>query len=157
MTTFFERLTAGITNFSDFICGYPMFLLLIGGGLILFCYSRAVSIRRIGDSMKALAHSDNSGEGQISSFQALMSAIASTVGMGNIAGVAIAITVGGPGAIFWMWISAIVGMSTKFFEGALAIMYKGRDSAGQPQGGVMYILEEGLGKRWRPLAIFLPL
>ena len=154
MTTFFEKLTAGITNFSDFICGYPMFLLLIGGGLILFCYSKAVSIRCIGHSMKALTHSSNSGEGQISSFQALMSAIASTVGMGNIAGVAIAITVGGPGAIFWMWVSAIVGMSTKFFEGALAIMYKGRDSAGQPQGGVMYILEEGLGKSWRPLAIF---
>lgn len=154
MTTYFEKLTAGITSFSDFICGYPMFLLLIGGGLILFCYSGGVSIRRIGHSMKALTHSGSSGEGQISSFQALMSAIASTVGMGNIAGVAIAITVGGPGAIFWMWISAIVGMSTKFFEGALAIMYKGHDSAGQPQGGVMYILEEGLGKRWRPLAIF---
>ena len=154
MTTFLNKLVAGITNFSDFICGYPMFLLLIGGGLILFCYSGAVSIRRIGYSIKALGHSGSHGEGQISSFQALMSAIASTVGMGNIAGVAIAITVGGPGAIFWMWISAIVGMSTKFFEGALAIMYKGHDSAGQPQGGVMYILEEGLGKRWRPLAVF---
>ena len=154
MTTYIEKLSAGITSFSDFICGYPMFLLLIGGGLILFCYSGGVSLRRIGHSMKALTHSESRGEGQISSFQALMSAIASTVGMGNIAGVAIAITVGGPGAIFWMWVSAIVGMSTKFFEGALAIMYKGHDSAGQPQGGVMYILEEGLGKRWRPLAIF---
>ena len=154
MTTYIEKLSAGITSFSDFICGLPMFLLLIGGGLILFCYSGAVSLRRIGHSMKALTHSESRGEGQISSFQALMSAIASTVGMGNIAGVAIAITVGGPGAIFWMWVSAIVGMSTKFFEGALAIMYKGHDSAGQPQGGVMYILEEGLGKRWRPLAIF---
>ena len=156
MTTYFEKLTAGITSFSDFICGYPMFLLLIGGGLILFCYSGGVSIRRIGHSMKALTHSGSHGEGQISSFQALMSAIASTVGMGNIAGVAIAITVGGPGAIFWMWVSAIVGMSTKFFEGALAIMYKGHDSAGQPQGGVMYILEEGLGKRWRHWLSSLP-
>lgn len=94
------------------------------------------------------------GEGQISSFQALMSAIASTVGMGNIAGVAIAITVGGPGAIFWMWVSAVVGMSTKFFEGALAIMYKGHDSAGEPQGGTMYIILHGLGERWKPFAYF---
>ena len=150
MTDFLERLSAGITAVSDFVCGYPLFLLLIGGGLILFFYSRAVSVRHLGDSLRALRYkSEISGEGQISSFQALMSAIASTVGMGNIAGVAIAITVGGPGAIFWMWVSAIVGMSTKFFEGALAIMYKGYDSAGQPQGGTMYIILHGLGKRWK--------
>ena len=83
-----------------------------------------------------------------------MSAIASTVGMGNIAGVAIAVTVGGPGAIFWMWVSAIVGMSTKFFEGALSIMYRGHDSEGQPQGGTMYTLINGLGEAWRPFATF---
>lgn len=148
-------MSAGITAISDFICGYPLFILLIGGGLILFFYSGAVSIRRLGDSMKALRYkSEISGEGQISSFQALMSAIASTVGMGNIAGVAIAITVGGPGAIFWMWVSAIVGMSTKFFEGALAIMYKGHDSAGQPQGGTMYIILKGLGEKYKFWAYF---
>ena len=123
MIEFFNALSEGLTSLSDFICGYPFFLLLIGGGLILFFYSGAVSIRHLGASMKALRYkSEISGEGQISSFQALMSAIASTVGMGNIAGVAIAITVGGPGAIFWMWVSALVGMATKFFEGALAIM-----------------------------------
>ncbi|MBE6287081.1 MAG: alanine:cation symporter family protein [Mediterranea massiliensis] len=155
MTDFLNALNAGITAVSDFVCGYPLFILLIGGGLFLFFYSGAVSLRHIGDSMKALRYkSEISGEGQITSFQALMSAIASTVGMGNIAGVAIAITVGGPGAIFWMWVSAIVGMSTKFFEGTLAIMYKGHDSAGQPQGGTMYILQHGLGKRWKPLALF---
>lgn len=155
MTKFFDALSAGITAISDFVCGYPLFILLIGGGLILFFYSGAVSIRRLGDSMKALRYkSEISGEGQISSFQALMSAIASTVGMGNIAGVAIAITVGGPGAIFWMWVSAIVGMSTKFFEGALAIMYKGHDSAGQPQGGTMYIILKGLGEKYKFWAYF---
>lgn len=155
MTDFLQSVSALITRISDFVCGYPLFLLLIGGGLFLFFYSGCVSLRCLGKAMKALRHSSSSAaEGQISSAQALMSAIASTVGMGNIAGVAIAITVGGPGAIFWMWVSAVVGMSTKFFEGALSIMYRGHDSAGQPQGGTMYTLVNGLGAQWRPLATF---
>ena len=150
MYSLLDTLSQGITTVSDFVCGYPLFLLLIGGGLFLFFYSGAVSIRHLGDSMHALRHPAGCcGAGQITSFQALMSAIASTVGMGNIAGVAIAISVGGPGAIFWMWVSALVGMSTKFFEGALAILYKGRDSAGEPQGGTMYIILNGLGRKWR--------
>ena len=155
MNGLLDSIGSAITTVSDFVCGYPLFILLIGGGLFLFFYSGAVSLRRIGYSIKALRYkSEVAGEGQISSFQALMSAIASTVGMGNIAGVAIAITVGGPGAIFWMWVSAVVGMSTKFFEGALAIMYKGHDSAGEPQGGTMYIILHGLGERWKPFAYF---
>lgn len=155
MNGILDSIGSAITTVSDFVCGYPLFILLIGGGLFLFFYSGAVSLCRIGYSIKALRYkSEVAGEGQISSFQALMSAIASTVGMGNIAGVAIAITVGGPGAIFWMWVSAVVGMSTKFFEGALAIMYKGHDSAGEPQGGTMYIILHGLGERWKPFAYF---
>ena len=97
---------------------------------------------------------DTGGAGQISSFEALTSAIAATVGMGNIAGVAVALSIGGPGAIFWMWISAIVGMATKFFEGTIAVMYKGKDDAGETQGGPMYMIVEGLGKKWKPLAVF---
>ena len=154
MTDLLQSASDLITCISDFVCGYPLFLLLIGGGLYLFFYSGCVSLRCLGRSIKALRHSDTCAEGQISSVQALMSAIASTVGMGNIAGVAIALTVGGPGAIFWMWVSAVVGMSTKFFEGALSIMYRGHDSAGQPQGGTMYTLVNGLGAKWRPLATF---
>ena len=101
MNGILDSIGSAITTVSDFVCGYPLFILLIGGGLFLFFYSGAVSLRRIGYSIKALRYkSEVAGEGQISSFQALMSAIASTVGMGNIAGVAIAITVGGPGAIF---------------------------------------------------------
>lgn len=151
-----DKISSAITELSDFVCGYPLFFLLIGGGLFLFCYSGAVSLRYLRSSLAALRDrsSSASDKGQISSAQALMSAIASTVGMGNIAGVAIALTVGGPGAIFWMWVSALVGMSTKFFEGALSILYKGRDSAGELQGGTMYIIREGLGHRWRPLAYF---
>jgi AGCS family alanine or glycine:cation symporter len=91
--------------------------------------------------------------GQISSFQALSSAIAATVGLGNISGVAIAINMGGPGAIFWMWVSAFVGMATKFYTCSLAIMYRGKDSEGQLQGGPMYVIEEGMGKKWKFLSI----
>src|SRR5574344_26044 len=143
-----------IISTADFVCGYPLFCLLIGGGLFFFIYSRFVSIRRIPQALKALAEKKgNDGKGQITPFQALMSEISSTVGMGNIAGVAIAITMGGPGAIFWMWVSALVGMSTKFFEGTLSIMFKGKDDAGEVQGGPMYIITEGLGRKWKPMAI----
>ncbi len=147
--SFLHDLIVGIT---DFFCGYPLFFWLIGGGLFLFVYSRAIPLRRIGSAIRAL-RVRNSGEGQISSFQALMSAISATVGMGNIAGVAIALVVGGPGAIFWMWVSALVGMATKFFEGTLAIMYKGRNREGEVKGGPMYVITEGLGPRFKPLAI----
>ena len=74
--------------------------------------------------------------------------------MGNISGVAVAITMGGPGAIFWMWVSAFVGMTTKFFTCTLAVMYRGKDSEGEVRGGPMYVITEGLGKKWKPLAIF---
>lgn len=157
MNTFLDTISQWIIAASDAVCGYPEFLLLIGGGLFLFCYSRAVSIRQIPKAIQALrarqAASDGKNTGQISSVQALMSAIAATVGMGNIAGVAIALTVGGPGVIFWMWVSALLGMSTKFFEGALSIMYKGRDENGEVQGGPMYFITRGLGGRWRWMAV----
>lgn len=154
MTDFFSILKDSIVTVSDFICGYPLFIWLIGGGLILFIYSGAIPLRRLKWSLKALRSKSPSGNGEISSFQALMSSICSTVGMGNIAGVAIAISIGGPGAIFWMWVSALLGMSTKFFEGTLAIMYKGKDKEGNFHGGPMYMLTEGLGKKYRPMAIF---
>ena len=154
MTDFINTLREGIVAVSDFICGYPLFIWLIGGGLFLFIYSGAIPLRRLNWSLKALRTKSPTGEGEISSFQALMSTISSTVGMGNIAGVAIAIAMGGPGAIFWMWVSALFGMATKFFEGTLAIMYKGKDNRGETQGGPMYILTEGLGKKFKPMAIF---
>ena len=142
-----------IVGFTNFICGYPLFCWLIGGGLFLFIYSRAVPLRRFGTAVRSL-RTRKTGAGEISSFQALMSAISATVGMGNIAGVAIALVVGGPGAIFWMWVSALLGMSTKFFEGTLAIMYKGRNEKGEAKGGPMYVITEGLGRKYKPLAVF---
>ena len=152
-----EKLSDWIVAASDTVCGYPEFFLLIGGGLFLFIYSGCVSIRRLPWALRVLRdkQASDSGKqsGQISSVQALLSAIAATVGMGNIAGVAIALSIGGPGTVFWMWVSALVGMATKFFEGTLSIMYKGRDSAGEVQGGPMYIITQGLGKKWKPLAV----
>lgn len=99
-------------------------------------------------------YEDPTAPGEINHFQALSSTLAATVGMGNISGVAIALGVGGPGAIFWMWITAIVGMATKFFTCTLAIMYRGSDTNGDIQGGPMYYITEGLGQKWKPLAIF---
>ena len=154
MNSFWEQLGKGITAVSDFICGYPLFILLIGGGIFFLVYSRFVPLRYYGRAIKALRKKDDGAPGQISSFEALSSAIAATVGMGNIAGVAIALSIGGPGAIFWMWISAIVGMATKFFEGTLSVMFKGKDDAGEVQGGPMYMIMTGLGKKWKPLAVF---
>lgn len=149
----FEGISEAFIKFSDMLCTYPEFVLLIGGGLFFLIYSGFVPVRHFGKAVRSLGKKDDS-PGQISSFQALMGAIAATVGMGSIAGVAIALMLGGPGAIFWMWVSAVVGMATKFFEGTLAIMYKGRDDSGEVQGGPMYMITEGIGKKWKPLAIF---
>ena len=153
----FKELGEYIVSVADFLCGYPLFFLLIGGGLYLFLASGAVSLRRLPASIATLRtkpSAEGRANGEISSAQALLSAVAGTVGLGNIAGVAIALVMGGPGAIFWMWISAILGMCTKYHEGALAIMYKGRDKDGNPRGGIMYIIEKAFGPKWKPLAVF---
>ena len=154
MSNFWSALENGITAVSDFICGYPLFTLLVGGGLFFLIYSGFVPLRYYGRAIKSLKAKDDKADGQISSFEALASAIAATVGMGNIAGVAIALSIGGPGAIFWMWVSSILGMATKFFEGTLSVMYKGKDDAGEVQGGPMYMIMSGLGSKWKPLAVF---
>ncbi|MDE6081092.1 MAG: alanine:cation symporter family protein, partial [Muribaculaceae bacterium] len=145
-----------LTSIADSICGYPLFIMLIGGGLYLFLRSGLISLRRLPEAFKELRRKGD-GEGQISSAQALASVVAATIGLGNIAGVTIAIVIGGPGAIFWMWVSALVGMATKYHEGVLAIMYRGKDNKGNHRGGPMYIIENGLGKKWKPLAVFFAL
>jgi len=154
MAEFWKVIGNSIVLFSNWIWGMPLFLLLIGGGLGFLIYSGFVPFRYYRRALKSLKKKEDDAPGQISSFEALTSAIAATVGMGNISGVAVALTMGGPGTIFWMWVSAIVGMATKFFEGSLTIMFKGKDSAGEAQGGPMYMITEGLGKKWKPMAIF---
>jgi len=111
-----------------------------------------ISLRRLPDALRALRSGKKAGDGEISSAQALASVVAATVGMGNIAGVAIALVMGGPGAVFWMWVSALVGMSTKFHEGVLAIKYRTFGTDNKPYGGPMYIIRNGLSRRWRPMA-----
>jgi len=148
-----EKISA---KFSDVLWGYPLLLLLIGGGILFVLYSRFLPFRYLKHGFQILTGKyDNYNDlGHINHFQALSGALAGTVGMGNISGVAIAIHTGGPGALFWMWISAIVGTATKFFTCSLSIMYRGKDDYGEIQGGPMYVITEGLGLRWKPLAIF---
>ncbi|WP_299005432.1 sodium:alanine symporter family protein [uncultured Tenacibaculum sp.] len=142
-----------VAQFSSWVWGIP---LLIGGGLYLFIYSGLVPFRYMGHAIAILRGKYDKADspGDLSHYEALSSAIAATVGMGNISGVAIAIATGGPGAIFWMWASAFVGMATKFFTCSLSVMYRGTDEDGNVKGGPMYVITEGLGKKWKPLAVF---
>lgn len=135
--------------------GLPLLIILIGGGLYLLIRIRFLPFLYLGHAIAVLRgkYDQESDSGEISHFQALTTALSATVGMGNIAGVAVAIAIGGPGAVFWMWISAVIGMSTKFFTATLAILYRGKDSEGKIQGGPMYFIVEGLGKKWKPMAI----
>ncbi|MFH2203821.1 MAG: sodium:alanine symporter family protein [Elusimicrobiota bacterium] len=139
----------------DYAWGWPLIVLLVGGGAYLTIISRFIPFfqaRHAADIISGkFDHPDDPGE--ISHFQALTTALSATVGVGNIAGVAIAITQGGPGAVFWMWVAAVVGMTTKFFTCTLASMYRKEDEAGIPQGGPMYYIEVGLGPRFRFLAV----
>ena len=140
---------------SDWLWGMPLLVLLIGGGLYFTIYSRFVPFLYLRHSIQILRgkFSDANDPGDINHFQALCSALSATVGMGNIAGVAVAVTEGGPGALFWMWVCALVGMAKKIFTRILAIMYRGKDHTGQVQGGPMYFIVEGLGTKWKPLAM----
>lgn len=151
-----KTLDSIIQSFADYAWGLPLIILLIGGGLYLLVRSHFLPYRYIFHTLNVLRgkYDDPNAVGEITHFQALSTALASTIGMGNIAGVAVAIHIGGPGAMFWMWVSAIIGMSTKFFTCTLAVMYRGKDSNGDVQGGPMYYIMEGLGKSWKPLAIF---
>jgi len=143
-----------LAAFSSFMWGNPMVYLLCGGGRRIMLYSRFAPFRYFRHAIEVLRgrYDDPNDPGDINHFQALSSALAATVGLGNISGVAVAIATGGPGAVFWMWLSALLGIATKFFTGTLSVMYREKDSAGKIQGGTMYIIVAGLGKKWKPLA-----
>ena len=139
----------------DIVWGIPLVVLLIFAGIYFTFACRFLPFRAIGHAIDILRgkYDNPQDPGEISHFQALSSALSATIGMGNIAGVAVAISIGGPGAIFWMWIAGLVGMSTKFFTCTLATLYRKKDENGIEQGGPMYFLEVGLGKAFKPLAI----
>lgn len=143
----------------DYAWGLPLVCLLLGGGFYLLFVSRFAPILLFSHAFKLLlgkyVHSgDDKASGQLSSLKCLSNALAATIGLGNIAGVAIAITQGGPGAIFWMWLTALIGMNTKFFECSLAALYRKKDYLGEVQGGPMYTIDLALGKKFKFLSVF---
>ena len=136
----------------SFVWGPPLLVLLIGTGLMLTVRLHLLQVFRLPRALKLIFTAKNQGDGDVDSFKALCTALAATVGTGNIVGVATAIHAGGPGAIFWMWMAAFVGMATKYAEGCLAVKYRTVDKNGDISGGPMYYIENGLGKKFKPLA-----
>jgi AGCS family alanine or glycine:cation symporter len=136
---------------NGYVWGGPMIVLLVGTGILLTVLTGFVQFRRLGFALREVLgkmFSRGSGRGSVTPFQAVATALASTVGVGNIAGVATAIFVGGPGALFWLWISGILGMCTKYAEIVVALQYREPDEAGTMRGGAMYTLKKGLGLPW---------
>ena len=139
-----------VAEAADIVWGPYMLAFLVGTGLYLTIRLRGLQFTRLWASLRLafVVREERDAQGDISHFQALMTALAATVGTGNIAGVATAIAAGGPGALFWMWMTGLVGMATKFAEAVLAVKYRVVDDRGQMAGGPMYYLERGLGLRW---------
>lgn len=139
---------------NNFVWGPPLLLLLVGTGVYFTIRLGLFQLSKLPTAFRLIFSSDQSGQGDVSSFAALCTALAATVGTGNIVGVATAITTGGPGALFWMWVAAFFGMATKYAEGFLAIKYRTRDADGHVAGGPMHYITIGMGQKWKPLAIF---
>lgn len=142
-----------ISAIDSFLWGPPLIILLVGTGIYLTLRLKLLQVAKLPLAMKLILSAKNKGDGDISSFKALCLALSATVGTGNIVGVATAVEVGGPGAIFWMWVAAFFGMATKYAEGLLAIKYRSKDEIGQVAGGPMYYIELGMGKKYKPLAV----
>ncbi|PPD49680.1 MAG: sodium:alanine symporter family protein, partial [Methylotenera sp.] len=153
-----NQLESWLTRLSDLVWGPHLLILLIGTGIFLTFRLGFIQVTRLGFGLKeafipkrqsgAEAEKRKRQRGDISHFQALMTALAATVGTGNMVGVATAIVLGGPGAIVWMWLSGFIGMATKYAEAILAVKYRTVDERGEVAGGPMYYLEHGLKKRW---------
>ena len=150
-----QSIESFLNAWADAMWSTPLVVLLVGGGLYFMIYSRFQPYRYFGHAIDLLRGklSNPNDPGHIPHAQALSTALSGTLGLGNIAGVAIAISMGGPGAVFWMWVTAIVGVSTKFYTASLAVMFRGRDADGTLHGGPMYVITEGMGQRWYPLAV----
>lgn len=144
-----EQLNAFLAAASGYVWGIPLLVLLVGTGILLTVRLRCIQVTMLPHALKETFARPKSNEaGDVSHFEALMIALAATIGTGNIIGVATAISVGGPGALFWMWMTAAFGMATKYAEGVLAVKYRVVDENGEMAGGPMYYLERGLGQKW---------
>ena len=146
-------------RFVELVWGTPLVILLLGGGCFFLVFSRALPYRYLGHAFSIMLgrYETPDQPGELSHQQALAAALSNTMGLGNVAGVALAIVAGGPGAVFWMWMSAVIGIATKFFTCSLGVMYRGTDSLGQLQGGPMYIIREALPRAFYPLAVMFAL
>jgi AGCS family alanine or glycine:cation symporter len=146
-----DAITAANSWLNGYVWGWPMIVLLVGTGLLLTILTGGVQFRYLGFALREVLGKltqKSTAAGEVSPFQAVATALASTVGVGNIAGVATAISLGGPGALFWLWVSGVLGMCTKFAEIVIAIHYREPDSKGHMRGGAMYVLSKGLGMPW---------
>ncbi|MEE3380682.1 MAG: sodium:alanine symporter family protein [Succiniclasticum sp.] len=143
-----------LNSIDSFVWGPPLLVLLVGTGIYLSLRLGLLQVRQLPRALGLIFKAKSNGEGDTSSFRALCTALAATIGTGNIVGVATAVKAGGPGALFWMWVAAFFGMATKYAEGLLAVRYRSYDEKGEVVGGPMFYIENGMGKKWRPLAIF---
>ena len=143
-----------LNKIDSFLWGAPLIVLLIGTGIYLTLRLGFLQVFKLPLALKLIFKAENKGKGEVSSFKSLCVALAATVGTGNIVGVATAVKMGGPGALFWMWVAAFFGMATKYAEGLLAIKYRSVDKNRNISGGPMYYIRKGMGEKYKPLAIF---
>ena len=141
-----------LVNIDNFVWGIPLMVLILTGGILLTARLGVMQFRKLPLALKWMVKNEEGGEGEISSFSALCTALSATIGTGNIVGVATAVGAGGPGALFWMIVAAFFGMATKFAEGLLAVKYRVVAKDGHSLGGPFYYIEQGMGKKWKWLA-----
>jgi len=151
-----EAINQLVGKLGSFAWGPIMIVLLLGTGILVSIGTKFVQLRKLGYAFKLLV-SKSEGEGDITPFQSLMTSLAATIGTGNIAGVATAIASGGPGAVFWMWVTAVFGGATKFSEGLLALKFREKNENGEMSGGPMYYIKNGMGEQWKWLAFLFAL
>ena len=147
-----ETLTAVLERIDSLVWGIPLMVLILAGGILLTARMKVLQLRKLPLALKWMIKNEEDGEGEVTSFGALCTALSATIGTGNIVGVATAVCAGGPGALFWMIVAAFFGMATKYAEGLLAIKYRIVDENGHSLGGPFYYIERGMGKQWKWLA-----
>ena len=149
-----ETINKTLEIIDGFVWGVPLIVLILAGGLLLTIRTGVIQLRKLPLALKWIFEKEDNGDekGEVSSFGALMTALSATVGTGNIVGVATAVSTGGPGALFWMVVTAFIGMATKYSEGFLAIRFRDFDADGKALGGPFMYIEKGMGPRWKWLA-----